>query len=107
MNNLIPKKKLFFKDERIAIIDIGSDTVRFQIFENFRFNQIAIFNKKISCGLGKDLIKNNKLNKDSIKKAMNAFYYIKELIDSSNIKNYEIFATEAVRVAKNLSLIHI
>ena len=101
MNNLIPKKKLFFTDERIAIIDIGSDTVRFQIFENFKDNQIAIFNKKISCGLGKDLIKNNKLNKDSIKKAMNALYYIKELIDSSNIKNYEIFATEAVRVAKN------
>ena len=101
MNNLIPKKKLFFTDERIAIIDIGSDTVRFQIFENFKDNQVAIFNKKISCGLGKDLIKNNKLNKDSIKKAMNALYYIKELIDSSNIKNYEIFATEAVRVAKN------
>ena len=101
MNNLIPKKKLFFTDERIAIIDIGSDTVRFQIFENFKDNQVAIFNKKITCGLGKDLIKNNKLNKDSIKKALNAFYYIKELIDSSNIKNYEIFATEAVRVAKN------
>ena len=101
MNNLIPKKKLFFTDERIAIIDIGSDTVRFQIFENFKDNQVAIFNKKITCGLGKDLIKNNKLNKDSIKKAMNALYYIKELIDSSNIKNYEIFATEAVRVAKN------
>ena len=101
MNNLIPKKKLFFTDERIAIIDIGSDTVRFQIFENFKDNQVAIFNKKISCGLGKDLIKNNKLNKDSIKKAMNALYYIKELIDSSKIKNYEIFATEAVRVAKN------
>ena len=101
MNNLIPKKKLFFTDERIAIIDIGSDTVRFQIFENFKDNQVAIFNKKISCGLGKDLIKNNKLNKDSIKKAMNALYYIKELIDSSNIKNYKIFATEAVRVAKN------
>ena len=101
MNNLIPKKKLFFTDERIAIIDIGSDTVRFQIFENFKYNQVAIFNKKISCGLGKDLIKNNKLNKDSIKKAMNALYYIKELIDSSKIKNYEIFATEAVRVAKN------
>ena len=101
MNNLIPKKKLFFTDERIAIIDIGSDTVRFQIFENFKDNQVAIFNKKITCGLGKDLIKNNKLNKVSIKKAMNALYYIKELIDSSNIKNYEIFATEAVRVAKN------
>ena len=101
MNNLIPKKKLFFTDERIAIIDIGSDTVRFQIFENFKDNQVAIFNKKISCGLGKDLIKNNKLNKDSIKKTMNALYYIKELIDSSNIKNYKIFATEAVRVAKN------
>ena len=101
MNNLIPKKKLFFTDERIAIIDIGSDTVRFQIFENFKDNQVAIFNKKITCGLGKDLIKNNKLNKDSIKKTMNALYYIKELIDSSNIKNYEIFATEAVRVAKN------
>ena len=101
MNNLIPKKKLFFTDERIAIIDIGSDTVRFQIFENFKDNQVAIFNKKITCGLGKDLIKNNKLNKDSIKKAMNALYYIKELIDSSKIKNYEIFATEAVRVAKN------
>ena len=101
MNNLIPKKKLFFTDERIAIIDIGSDTVRFQIFENFKYNQVAIFNKKISCGLGKDLIKNNKLNKDSIKKTMNALYYIKELIDSSNIKNYKIFATEAVRVAKN------
>ena len=101
MNNLIPKKKLFFTDERIAIIDIGSDTVRFQIFENFKDNQVAIFNKKITCGLGKDLIKNNKLNKDSIKKAMNALYYIKELIDSSKIKNYKIFATEAVRVAKN------
>ena len=101
MNNLIPKKKLFFTDERIAIIDIGSDTVRFQIFENFKDNQVAIFNKKLTCGLGKDLIKNNKLNKDSIKKAMNALYYIKELIDSSKIKNYEIFATEAVRVAKN------
>ena len=82
MNNLIPKKKLFFKDERIAIIDIGSDTVRFQIFENFRFNQIAIFNKKISCLLGKDLIKHNKLNKDSIKKAINASLFLATLTAS-------------------------
>ena len=48
MYNLsIPKKKLFEKDTRVGIVDIGSDTIRFQIFENFKNNQIPIFNKKV------------------------------------------------------------
>ena len=105
MYNLsIPKKKLFEKDTRVGIVDIGSDTIRFQIFENFKNNQIPIFNKKISCGLGKDLASTNELNKNSIKKAINALKYISDILKASAINNVHVIATEAVRVANNSSV---
>ena len=82
MYNLsIPKKKLFEKDTRVGIVDIGSDTIRFQIFENFKNNQIPIFNKKISCGLGKDLASTNELNKNSIKKAIKFWMHFEVILE--------------------------
>ena len=55
MNNLIPKKKLFFTDERIAIIDIGSSSVRLVIFDEQKFSASVIFNEKVTLNLGKGI----------------------------------------------------
>ncbi len=85
----------------IAIIDIGSNSVRLVVYDNISRHPSIIFNEKVACGLGRGLQKNGKLGKDEMRRALAALKRYSAIV--KNLKCVEIFgiATAASREASN------
>ena len=58
------------KKSKKAIIDLGSNSVRMLIYDNFKISPIPVFNEKAVCKRGKNLDKSKKLNPDGIKSSL-------------------------------------
>lgn len=54
---------------RIAIIDVGSNSVRLVIFDGMTRAPMPIFNEKVMCGLGRDPENTGKLNPEGVELA--------------------------------------
>lgn len=82
----------------IAVIDIGSNSVRFMLYNS----QIAVNNKQVnSTVLGEGLALTGSLNNDAILRTANAVNEFVCLAKNVGASEIFIFATEAVRAAKN------
>ena len=55
---------------RIAIIDIGSNTVRMVVYDAPARLPVPIFNERVVCGLGKGIGKSGKLNAEGVERAL-------------------------------------
>jgi exopolyphosphatase/guanosine-5'-triphosphate,3'-diphosphate pyrophosphatase len=83
-----------------GIVDIGSNTVRLNVYsyENDKLN--IIFTRKENLGLV-FYIKKDKLNNEGIKKLVTLLKEIKADLDYLNVKCYSFFSTAPLRVIKN------
>ena len=68
------------KKSKQAIIDLGSNSVRMLIYDNFKISPIPVFNEKAVCKLGKNLDKSKKLNPDGIKSSLKVLNRFKEIL---------------------------
>ncbi len=50
----------------IAVIDIGSNSVRLVVYEHLSRSPTPIFNEKASCGLGREVATTKRLNPDAV-----------------------------------------
>ena len=95
--------KLFKTDEKTkvkqAIIDLGSNSIRMLIYDDFKLNPIPLVNEKAVCKLGKNLDRSKKLNPDGCVSALKVLSRFKEILDISEVRNLEIVATAALREA--------
>ena len=91
------------KKSKQAIIDLGSNSVRMLIYDNFKISPIPVFNEKAVCKLGKNLDKSKKLNPDGIKGSLKVLNRFKEILDISDVQDLEIIATAAFREATDAS----
>ena len=84
----------------LAVIDIGSNSIRLVIFDCKKKFAIPIFNEKTQCGLGSDLSISKRLSNESCLKANKA---IERYIFISRSINCElvIVGTAAIREALN------
>ena len=85
----------------VAVIDIGSNSVRLVVYEGLVRSPTVLFNEKILCGLGKGLAKTGRLEPESVEMALRTlrrFYAICEQIDVAAIHT---LATAAAREANN------
>ncbi|MBI1181363.1 MAG: Ppx/GppA family phosphatase [Alphaproteobacteria bacterium] len=86
---------------RIAVIDVGSNTVRLVAFDiQGRIPQL-IFNEKAFCGLGKALATTGRLDPEGMELALNAIHRYVTLADQMRVSHMDIVATAAVREAAN------
>ncbi len=85
----------------IAVIDIGSNTVRMVIYDGFARVPFPLFNEKATCGLGRGIAVTGKLNPDGIGFARKALMRFKKLIDILQVGKVAIVATAAVRDAED------
>lgn len=60
------KQNLKLKQARLAIIDIGSNSIRMLIYDDFSSSRVPFFNEKAVCELGKNLDKSKKLHKSGV-----------------------------------------
>src|SRR3546814_19349279 len=43
------------RDERVAVVDIGSNSIRLEVFDGLKRAPATVFNEKVLCGLGRGL----------------------------------------------------
>ena len=54
----------------VAVIDIGSNSVRLVVFEGATRSPAPLFNEKILCGLGRNLATTGRLNEKGVERAL-------------------------------------
>ena len=86
---------------RIAIIDVGSNSVRLVIFDGMTRAPAPIFNEKVMCGLGRDPEDTGKLNPEGVELAVVAMQRFATLLRAMKVTHVDVLATAAVRAASN------
>ena len=87
--------------EPVAIIDIGSNSVRLVAYEALTRAPTPTFNEKVLCGLGRGVATTGFLAEDAIAKALGALQRFRVLCDIMEIRDVRALATAAVRDAAN------
>ena len=85
----------------VAIVDIGSNSVRLVAYEALTRSPTPIFNEKVLCGLGKGVATTGFLSDEAIAKALAALQRFKTLCRTMHIADIRAVATAAVRDAAN------
>ena len=93
--------KIKLKKSKIAIIDIGSNSVRLVIYSDSGKYPYPLFNERINCRLGEKIHKTNNLLVNSISRALKALQRFSIIIKNMEVKHVVPIATAAVRNAKN------
>ena len=85
----------------VAVIDIGSNSVRLVVYEGISRSPTPIFNEKVLCGLGREVSTKGKLNADAVESALAALKRFRALCDVLEVGDLRVIATAAVREAKD------
>ena len=88
-------------DRPVAIIDIGSNSVRLVAYEGLTRAVTPIFNDKLLAGLGRGVTTTGKLPQDGVDKALRALRRFRTLCEIMEIGDIHAIATAAARDASN------
>ncbi|MBM3554030.1 MAG: Ppx/GppA family phosphatase [Alphaproteobacteria bacterium] len=86
---------------RIAVIDIGSNSVRLVMFDGLARAPIPIFNEKVLCALGRDIARTDKLNPEGVVMALDAIARFAQLARACRVDRVDAVATAAMRDASD------
>lgn len=89
------------KDSYLAVIDIGSNSVRLVVFSGRTRVPSVVFNEKLLCGLGAEVGKTGRMGKDAIDMAMSTLRRFRALCEQMQVHETLVVATAAVRDAEN------
>ena len=93
--------KLKLKKSKLAIIDIGSNSVRLVIYPDSGKYPYPLFNERINCRLGEELFETGNLSTRSISSTLKALQRFSIIIKNMEVKHIVPVATAAVRNSKN------
>jgi exopolyphosphatase / guanosine-5'-triphosphate,3'-diphosphate pyrophosphatase len=85
----------------VAVIDIGSNSVRLIIYEALTRSPTPIFNEKVLAGLGREVQSTGLLPVDAVEKALAALGRFRALCDTVGVASLWGLATAACRDASN------
>lgn len=86
---------------RVAVIDIGSNTVRMVVFDGGQRVPFLTFNEKSACGLGRGLSQSGRLNPEGVERARRLLVRFQRLTAQMALRRVHILATAAVREAED------
>ena len=86
---------------RIAVIDIGSNSIRLVVFDALTRAPIPLFNEKVFAELGKTVADTGRLNPDGIKHAFESLTRFSHLLKAMKVASCHVVATAAVRDAED------
>ena len=89
------------KHNRIGVLDIGSNSVRFVIYELFGAHFSPVYNEKVLAGLGRDLRDKGHLSKKGKNLAFDSLRRFKAIADAQGLGKLLIGATAALRAAND------
>ena len=96
-----PAGLLEARDERVAVIDIGSNSIRLVVFEGFKRVPTPVFNEKVICGLGRELDSTGRLGEEALDMALPNLERFSRLVRGMGIDEVVLLATAASREAEN------
>lgn len=85
----------------IAVVDIGSNSIRLVAYEGLTRTPTPIFNEKVLAGLGRGVATTGRLPADGVLQAYDALRRFRALIDLMGITDVRVLATAACRDAGN------
>jgi exopolyphosphatase/guanosine-5'-triphosphate,3'-diphosphate pyrophosphatase len=85
----------------VAVIDIGSNSVRLVVYEGLTRCPAALFNEKALCGLGREVQTTRLLAADAVDHALATLKRYRALCELMGVKKIYAVATAACRDAKN------
>ena len=83
----------------MAVIDIGSKSVRLVVFDKRSRCPVPVFNEKALPGLGRGLEKTGKLNPEGVKAALVNITRFVTMAEAMGVESVDLLATAAVRDA--------
>ncbi|KQT88586.1 exopolyphosphatase [Aurantimonas sp. Leaf443] len=88
-------------EKPVAVIDIGSNSIRLVIYEGNRRALTVLFNEKVLSGLGKGLARTNRLDGQAVESALQALARFRQLAEHAGVEAIHAIATAAAREATN------
>ncbi len=85
----------------VAVIDIGSNSVRLVVYEGLTRSPTELFNEKALCGLGREVQSTGLLAADAVEHALHTLKRFRALCQTMGVKKTLAIATAACRDAKN------
>jgi exopolyphosphatase / guanosine-5'-triphosphate,3'-diphosphate pyrophosphatase len=85
----------------VAVIDIGSNSVRLVVYEQMARSLISVFNEKALCGLGREVQSTGLLAPDAVDKALTSLRRFHALCRIQRVGRVFAIATAACRDATN------
>jgi exopolyphosphatase/guanosine-5'-triphosphate,3'-diphosphate pyrophosphatase len=85
----------------VAVIDIGSNSVRLVVYEGMARSPTPIFNEKVLAGLGREVQSTGLLAPDAVAEALSALTRFRALCDTLQVGRVFGIATAACRDADN------
>jgi exopolyphosphatase / guanosine-5'-triphosphate,3'-diphosphate pyrophosphatase len=85
----------------VAVIDIGSNSIRLVVYEDEVRSPTPILNEKLLGGLGRKRTPEGYLNRQAAERAFAALRRFRRLCQQTRVTRSYAFATEAVRSAKD------
>jgi exopolyphosphatase/guanosine-5'-triphosphate,3'-diphosphate pyrophosphatase len=85
----------------VAIIDIGSNSVRLVAYEGLTRAPMPLYNEKVMCGLGRHVATTGRLDDEAVARALKALARFRVLCDTMNVGEVGVLATAAARDAAN------
>ncbi len=102
-----PREEALFDDpkthnlRRVGVVDIGSNSVRFVVFDGAARSPAYFFNEKIMCGLGAGMNDTGRLNPDGRDRALAALKRFVLLAQQMGLTDLTVVATAAMRDAED------
>ncbi|WP_348272645.1 exopolyphosphatase [Pannonibacter tanglangensis] len=85
----------------IAVIDIGSNSVRLVVYEREARAPTILFNEKLLAGLGRGLATTGELMQEPVQAALAALHRFRCLCEHIGVQSIHVLATAAARDASN------
>ena len=85
----------------VAVIDIGSNSVRLVAYEGLTRSPMPLYNEKVMCGLGRDVATTGRLDEEAVQRALKALARYRVLCETMHVGDVSVVATAAARDASN------
>ncbi len=85
----------------VAIVDIGSNSVRLVVYDGARRSPTPVYNEKVLCGLGRGVATTGRMNEASVERAIRALSRFRRLAEQIGTRKVYAIATAAAREAEN------
>jgi exopolyphosphatase/guanosine-5'-triphosphate,3'-diphosphate pyrophosphatase len=86
---------------RVAVIDIGSNSLRLVVYDGVKRAPLPLLNEKVLCGLGRSLSSTGRLDPQAVALALGNLRRFVALARTAEAGNLHVLATAAVRDAED------